>query len=63
MSCSLRVVESVAECVVLGRPWQGSAMAGEMQNVSVRPTGGVSGATAVPVGAAIVGVRKVNLKG
>lgn len=53
----------VAACVVLGRPWQGGARAGEMQNGSVRPTGGVSGATAVPVGAAAVEVRKVNPKG
>lgn len=50
------------EYVVSGRPWQGGAGAGEMQNPSVRLTGPVSGATAVPVGAAVAGVRKVNLK-
>lgn len=33
-----------------------------MQNGSVRLTGRVLGATAVPVGAAVVGVRKVNLR-
>lgn len=47
----------MAECVAPGR-----AKAGEMQNGSVRPTGGVLGAAAVPEGAAVVGVRKVNLK-
>lgn len=50
------------EYVVSGRPWQGGAGAGEMQNPSVRLTDPVWGATAVPVGAAVAGVRKVNLK-
>lgn len=56
------MTESVAACAVLGRPWQGGARAGQMQNASVGPTGRVWNATAVPVAAAVVGVRKVNLE-
>lgn len=61
----------VARCELLTeglRVWLSVQRQGEpgravqRQNGSVRPTGGVLGATAVPEGAAVVGVRKVNLK-